>query len=364
MFLSLRTTLLLLLLLLFGRAAASRMGLWYNSHLSCAGHHNGLLLLSVVVTTNNRAPADQLQRLQFQVDNFAAFADAHGLMRRIEYIIVEYNYDPARPGLSSLLTFNADYMPLVRVIRVSPEEHATISSRIGFTGYIEFNEFYAKNIGIKRACAPFVIVTAADILFPESFFAELARPNSLRREAYYRAPRCNSEAQQRDLENRTAADRIAFARARIKSCWDCEAGDVRVYRGVRDAPDARLPASGAKHAVCIGAPGDFLLMSRERWFAYGGYPDVAMPAMLDDVPVYQAAADGAELIQFPAPTCALHINHEKGYRVDDRDKMFEQMSRIYDFPTEFRQMMEHRKARVYNDASWGYGGVILPEDWF
>lgn len=326
-----------------------RMKLWYNSHLSCANNTASNLLLSIIVTTTNVAPRDQLDRLQLQIDNLEHYSSQLSLSTRLEYIIVEYNYSPDAPALRAQLRFEASASHLVRIIRVSREWHDLISTRIGFTGRIDFNEFYAKNIGIRRACAPFVMVTASDILFPESFYRHLSE-GTLLESAFYRAPRCNVEVDQNALANKSSPERVSISQQNITQCWVCTGhGHIDYYR--KNMGSSSLPASGRTRAECIGGTGDFLIMSRNRWTKYRGFPDVALHHVLDDVPLYQAVADGAQLISFPSPTAALHINHKKGYRTDDRFNLDSQMLRAFAIQEDCKTMMEERKLRVFNDES-------------
>ena len=343
--------------------AHSRMALHYNSALACAGNNSTKLVLSVVVTTTNTAPHDQIERLTLQIENIHYFTALYNLAFYIEYIIVEYNYDAKAPALYEILQKNfKDSTPLVRIIRVSAEQHQLIIQKMGLDFDVNFLEFYAKNIGIRRACGQFVLPTNSDISFNDGFWNFISR-KSLRSDAYYRLPRCNVNGALSVLHDLTVPERLSYLKDHTLDCWWCEkiSGDWKSYMEARADPSETLRAEQWRE--CIQAPGDFLLMSKDNFEKFRGYPDVALPYQLDDVPVWQAVGAGLFLIVVPKPAVALHVNHLKSYIAKDgRWHHAHEMVNTYKLDEAGKRMMREHKLEVFNAEDWGLSGTLLEEN--
>ena len=343
---------LLLLLLSTISPAQARLRLWYNSHLACSGNQQSSLLLSIVAVSTN-TDASQVGRLQVSLNMLDEYAKAHGLTSSIEVVLVEYNYDPDKPDLASLLTLR-DSMPLIRILRVSPEQHQYLVSRTGVPFRVNFLEYTGKNIGIRRACGKFLLVTNPDIILAESFYMYLSK-FGLANDTYYRIPRCNSNSDANALKSKPASEVVRVLQDTLAGdCWWSLPQSLPWATYIRSAFDATAPSPGEQWKECIFAPGDFTMLSREAYHRYRGYPEVALPTMLDDVIVWQAVADGMKLVVMPQPTVTYHINHEKGYNTaDDRWAKSEVMKHAYGLEEAGRRMMQNRKVEVFNDESWG-----------
>jgi len=145
-------------------------------------------------------------------------------------------------------------------------------------------------------------------------------------------------------------------------CWHGlpKPGDWREY--VKSPMDLNNLPAGEKYRECIFAPGDFTLLSREFYFHIRGYPELALPTQLDDVPVWQAVAAGKALIVLPRPAVTWHINHGKGYNnADDRWSQAETMKQAYRLEEAGRRMMASRHLEILNDYSWGLPHHTLQE---
>lgn len=75
------------------------------------------------------------------------------------------------------------------MIEVPPERHA----RLQHSDRLPLFQMIAKNVGIRRARAPFVVATNVDVLFDDALMAELAS-RSLRPGTVYRADRHDTDA--------------------------------------------------------------------------------------------------------------------------------------------------------------------------
>ena len=344
--------------------AHSRMALHFNSALACAQNNATKLRLSIVVTTTNTAPQDQIERLTLQIENIQYYTELYHLEHDVEYIVVEYNYDAASPSLYDVLQKSfKDSSPLVRIIRVSAEQHELITHKMGLDFKTNFLEFYAKNIGIRRACGQFVLPTNSDISFSDGFWHFLSKA-TLRTDAYYRLPRCNVNGDLNALRTMSVPDRYNKLKDNTVDCWWCDP-IVGTWASYMSAPVSSTYADlhAEQWRACIYAPGDFLLMSKANFVRFRGYPDVALPHQLDDVPVWQAVGAGLYLIVVPKPALGLHINHLKTYIANDgRWHHAHEMVNTYRFDEAGQRMMRDHKLEVFNDEDWGLAGSLLEED--
>ena len=363
-----RTWVFLSTLIGTGANRLSRMSHHFNSQLGCAANARSELLVSVVVGTSNDAPSDQLMRLTQQYRNIAHFSGKYGLERKIEYIVVEWNYDRGRPGLYSFLKPHfLEHGPLVRVIRVDNETHNLAVKQMGAPFHVHFMEFQAKNVGIRRACGRFLLPTNSDNLFTEGFFAWLHN-TKLDEGAYYRAPRCDWNGDAQAQINKSAEEVITAAVAGLADCG-CHCRGPAPFPGWREYLNVPLDDSWSVSTrsedgvECIQCPGDFLLLSKQNFERFRGYPNVALPHQLDDVPVWQSVASRLKFIHAPPPVAVMHMNHERGYRsLDERWQHAAFMVDAYKLQQEGAQMMQDHVLRVYNDHSWGLGQLLLEED--
>jgi hypothetical protein len=123
--------------------------------------------ISLVVTArNDNHGGNLLGRMQAFVNSWLGQARRHNIPS--EMIIVEWNPPPDRSRLAEALHWPQELGPCqVRFIEVPPEVHR----RFAHAEALPLYQMIAKNVGIRRARAPFVLVTNIDILFS----SELAR---------------------------------------------------------------------------------------------------------------------------------------------------------------------------------------------
>jgi hypothetical protein len=123
--------------------------------------------ISLVVTArNDDHGGNLLGRMQAFVSGWIAQACRYNIASEI--IIVEWNPPQDRVRLAEALHWPAEMGPCqVRFVEVPPEVHR----RFAHAEALPLYQMIAKNAGIRRARAPFVLVTNIDILFS----SELAR---------------------------------------------------------------------------------------------------------------------------------------------------------------------------------------------
>jgi hypothetical protein len=142
----------------------------------------------VAASRNDDHGGDLIARMQVFVDALAEQARRHRVA--CELVLVEWNPPPDRPPLRDALCWpdDAGWCP-VRIVTVPADLH----HRHAHADRLALFQMIAKNVGIRRARAPFVLATNVDVLFSDPLFAWLAgRP--LARGSVYRADRIDVEA--------------------------------------------------------------------------------------------------------------------------------------------------------------------------
>jgi hypothetical protein len=278
--------------------------------------------LSVVATSRNDEHGGHLlARMRLFVEGLAEQAERFRLP--VELILVEWNPPAGRPPLAEALRWQPTEHFQPQIVTVPPEVHGTLPN----AAQLPLFQMIGKNVGIRRAKAPFVLATNIDILFSDELFAFLQK--GLKPGAMYRVDRHDVQA---DLGGPTQP-----------TPDECRALPVlREHRidGMR-YPNGRPPVVSAparrersafrpsfKELTRVSAAawdrvvlpklhtsgcGDFTLTSREIWFAMRGYPEWPIFSWhLDGVVLYQAYAGGVEMVNLPPPMVAYHLEHGEG----------------------------------------------------
>ncbi len=268
--------------------------------------------LSVVATTrNDDHGGNQLARPQLFINGLAEQCDQFKLP--VELLLVEWNPPADRPPLAEALRWPRSDWFQPSVLVVPPEQHRTLAH----AGKLPLFQMIAKNAGIRRARAPFVLATNIDILFSDELFAFLQ--TGLRPGAMYRADRLDIVAELDRVPLPTPADCRALP-------W------LRAHRqdGLHEAGGRRSPwylsartwlnrtawnamHGGALPALHTWACGDFTLTSRDIWASLRGYPEWPMFSMfLDSVVLVQAYHAGVEMVALAPPMVVYHLEHGTG----------------------------------------------------
>ena len=330
--------------------------------------------ISVVVTSRNDNHGDRLlSRMQTFLNCFLDQCRRHELPA--ELVIVEWNPPNGQPSLREALNWTCvnAWCP-VRFIHVPEEVHR----RFRYSEELPLFQMIAKNVGIRRAGAPFVLATNIDILFSEELVAYLAsRP--LRDRVVYRVDRY-------DVPSNLPPG------APVQQLLDfCRENAIRVYtrRGTMDAKSGQYDEGSVTwkthiHDACLwlsgkagekrlhtNASGDFTLLSKEHWFRIRGYPELEMLAMhVDGLGCQIAFFAGAREHVLVRPMQIYHIEHSadpgwtpegdgaltagrKSVRIPQMD--YEQYRNLA-----IRMRMERRPI-ISNTESWGLSDERLPE---
>jgi hypothetical protein len=244
-------------------------------------------LLSIVLTgRNDRYGGDFAARffrtLQFNHEQLTARAISH------EVVFIEW----APPADAPLLFEQAAAgMPgLDRRVCSWYVVHPAYQSALSLNPRLEYLEFLAKNVGVRRALGRFVLTSNCDVYLGRRVLDALE--HGLERRVLYRAPR-------HDLNLPDALHEI----------------DLDV---LEDPANLAGPAHRLKPPYMGSATGDFVLLDRESFHEIRGFNEVYRVARIgiDRNVIVKALASGLEIRDVGGPV--YHQNHEGSYRLNPR----------------------------------------------
>jgi len=286
--------------------------------------------LSIVAgARNNDYGGRFLRRIQMFVNALAAQADRHRL--RSELVLVDWcSLDPfadalAAPPARGWLT--------VRVIQVPPK----VNEDLPYAAELPFREYHAKNVGIRRARAPFVLCTNVDLVYTDALMQGLS--GDLREDAFYRADRLDVAAAPdpwAPLDEIIAACAgsvvrshglirdIGVNRAPRQRSPRVPRQATRIVRAMRAAP--RVAAEHARRprdlpravrdrwhrelGLHTDASGDFVLLAKGAWNRLHGYPELRGHGVhVDGLFLYECHFAGLEQVILPG--VVYHVEHER-----------------------------------------------------
>jgi hypothetical protein len=328
----------------------------------------------VTTSRNDEHGGNLFARMQLFVDGLAEQAERFGLP--LELVLVEWNPPADRPPLAEALRWQPTEQFQPRVITVPPEVHRTYAHADGLPLF----QMIGKNVGIRRAKAPYVLATNIDILLSDELFTFLQA--GLKPNAMYRVDRHDVIAK---LDGPS-----------LPSPAECRAlPAIREHRldGLR-YPNGRPPAQKTKAVAAPPRPplrelsrlamaawdrvvlpklhtsgcGDFTLTSREVWSGLHGYPEwPAYSWHMDGVVLFQAFAAGVEMINLPPPMVALHLEHGEGSGwTPESSRLFDRLDAAgvpylstRDYRRLARKLVRGRGFQPINDETWGLANVEL-----
>lgn len=235
---------------------------------------------------------------------------------RYEYVLVEWDPVPGRPLLSELIPQHLpEFAGRIRRIVVAPEYQAALTQnpRAGYLEYI------AKNVGIRRASAPLVLVTNVDILLGRGVVGALAA--GVGDGTIYRAAR---------VDIKLGIDATALT-------WD-----------MLEAPANHERRPTLQPPLYSGGAGDFLLANRETFHALRGFNEVYRAARsgIDLNFLVKAYSSGVPIADLGAPV--YHLNHVGSMRISKT---------LYDGApgdSPWGNLRWHSREVVYNNPeTWG-----------
>jgi hypothetical protein len=291
---------------------------------------------------------------------------------RAEVIIVEWCPLPNRPPLAEVLSGSDSRGSLpVRIVRVPRE---TAASRFEQVDEMPLWIFTAKNVGVRRARSSFILATNPDVLFAPALFRGIGK-RTLDKNSFYRTSRYDVTGIPLDASPRAQLGRCKRSIVRVNLLggslrFDRPTGGVRLARAVRShvseqrATQPRSPESRAARPtewIHTNASGDFFLAHCSVWEEIRGYPEFASAGHLDSYICVMAASAGIRQVVFDGRRRLYHLEHARAIDWDLSQRPAYYVVPFKTFLEAARAMLLAGKPTVFNEPSWGFGEIDLPE---
>jgi len=336
---------------------------------------SGRLYLSIIMGSNNVNQAGQHTRLSYALKNIYDFTKQYNIMGAVEVILVDYNSNPSQPHILDVpsITWPPNDGMLIRVISVPNNLHKIATHKMRSHVDSGYWEYMSKNVGIRRACGDWVLVTNPDILPNEGFWQVVAK-RALKPNAQYRTVRLTYNVElpndaltwpqpkvfEHILKDYMLGCGPDVTRNTTEWWWPGGLGSS-ISKWMSQPLDLSHPTYRGQRAL-IGCPGDFILAPRFAYHAVRGHAEYATPDALDDWMVNSLLALGLESHVLPPPSVIFHQPHGKGYSKNYKSawegaqhKWAMLMQPIMD------NMVRERRASLFNGPDWGLGNYDLPE---
>lgn len=342
-----------------------------------------------MVGRNDGYGGDFLERMQMSINSILSLSKQYSLS--VEVIIVEWNPPEEEPTLDQALTLPELTDQRVRMVRVPEAVHEGLPN----SDNIPLFEYIGKNAGIRRSEGDFVLATNPDIIYSEEiikFFAE----RNLDDGCFYRTDRYDVQNPRRDWNSieellsfcpdnvfkissaaggyETVDSKEHFksqSKQLVKSIASDPSKAANVVKNPKsivdigrnlvstaaqsDLPDERKTVERTADVSSISdlyltASGDFLLMSKENWFAINGYPELDTNLHVDSLGCVLAAATGLTQVVLKNPFRIYHLEHDRSRRKKRPNLKSEE---IRDIGREILGSQNLTDHRVINSKEWG-----------
>jgi hypothetical protein len=240
--------------------------------------------LSIVVTGRNDDYGGQFARRFFRVlaFNLEQLADRQV---EVEVRLVEWNPIQGRPLLAQRLLTS-----LPARVRDSVTTYVVdgrYQDALSLNPRLKYLEYFAKNVGIRRAAGRFVLATNTDILFGEALVNVLAS-GALHEGRVYRANRID-----------------------LKLGID----DSEIHHALLENTDNHVPRPPIKPPLYAGATGDFVLLDKQTFDRIRGFNEIYRLARVgvDHNLLVKARSSGVPIADIGAPV--YHVSHTTSFQV-------------------------------------------------
>jgi len=327
-----------------------------------------LMELSVVmIGRNDNYGGDFKSRLQ----NCISWTYKQLTIHEIQSEIIFVNYNPLTE--SSILDFihwpKSNEFVSVRILTIPNSVHEQILKNHEIKK-VPVLEYFAKNAGMRRAKGKFILSMNPDILMDERIFSKFKNLNS---ENYYRCNRCDFDT---EIQTFTTDKLIKQLSSSIDSVWFkgrkrvIKPFNERMYflNWILQSLENKWKRNSIKYSFFLNylkinyyshnaeffyhcnAAGDFMLLSKKYWYELKGYKENSKIALhTDALFVIQAATHGLKEEVFFSPI--YHKKHER--RFDATLENEEQRSHYLTIQSDSQEMINNRKAIIYNSDDWG-----------
>ena len=280
----------------------------------------------IVVGRNDNYGGDFLRRMQIFVN--VLFELAAKTRRNIELVIVEWNPPKDRARLANAISWPQSIKDGMAVIVTVPERnHKNLPNH----ETVPLFEWVGKNVGIRRAKGEYIIVTNPDIIFTKSLFSFISSRNNLKQTEFYRVDRYDV-SKEIPMSDSTAIERFCELNwTRINASF----GSLERENYVSPSFMERFVHRSGLGRVHTNGSGDFLLMSKENWNKFKGYPELNT---IDHVDSYMCFIAGVFLKQ---SILKYRIYHQEHSREDQKGKPRSNWEDIY--KTHFSNSFSHNQ---------------------
>lgn len=281
--------------------------------------------LSIVFTgRNDNYGADFLGRFLRTLAFNHAQLSARGLPH--EFVLVEWAPPADRPLLSDIVSKELPALDptTVRTVVVAPEYQDALS----LNPRLAYLEYVAKNVGVRRAAAPFVLSTNCDIYLGRVVLDALGR-RDLAQGTLYRAARY-------DLK-------LGLDESRVD--WDL----------LEDPRNLATPPKAIRPPLYGPGTGDFILMDRSTWHELRGFNEIYRVgrAGIDRNLIVKAHSSGVPIRDIGGPV--YHVNHPGSFRLTGQQAGASP-------PPSRPRTVSPRDAVYRNPSGWGLGDAPAVSD--
>jgi hypothetical protein len=259
----------------------------------------------------------------------------------IELIIVEWN-----PPHDTLPLKDVIHLPdnlNVRIITVSNDIHNKLESKTPML------EFYAKNVGIRRAHGEFVLVTNPDIIFTNEMILFFAK-RELNKDWVYRTDRYDYLGD--GIENINVSDYVDFALSKTFLANLCVGYGSETVKVDLTGNNPALPISNIVPAsLHLNGCGDYILASKQNFFKIKGLWETQIQKWhLDSYSLLKFYGHKFNVNVLLAPFCIFHMDHPRKEPDVKYDPFFAS------------QILQNPNVLTSNTQNyWGLDGINLPE---
>jgi hypothetical protein len=333
--------------------------------------------ISFVVTSRNDNHGGDMRK-RMRIFTKALLHQCNKFQLNAELIFMEWNPIPNEDYLINILpqSGSTDYLK-IRYIRVP----STIHEKHHYHKRLPVFQMIAKNAGIRRAIAPFIVCTNVDLLFSDELIGYLAS-KPLKANYFYRANRCDIPSS--ISEDITVEEQLCFSKENIIKRLGKNTNDrifknntgvffkyilLRPFLPVLESLKKILFSKEqlAIDSLDFDACGDFTLMSKKDWMDIDGYVELEMYSLhIDSMALFSAYALNKQQVILPQELCTFHISHTGGWEITDP---IEKLKFYAKFPSldwwsvwqAGLSIVQKKENFNINDDNWGLHSYDLEE---
>ncbi|MBK8659430.1 MAG: hypothetical protein IPN22_11325 [Bacteroidetes bacterium] len=262
-----------------------------------------------------------------------------------ELLVIDWNPAPDCKPLCEILPkpVNGDFL-CIRYITVPPAIH----QQYRFSKVLPLYQMIAKNVGIRRASADYILCTNVDLLFSDPLMQIMSNQQFVK-DTFYRANR--KDVSSRIYDFQTVENQLSFAKYNVIRTLGKNSAYLNIHtnlpslfyscglakflnfvfdivQGYRNSEQVEI-----EKLDTVGC-GDFTLMHRNAWEAIAGYPELDFYSIhIDTMALIAAKSLGLKQVIFPTEACTYHIEHTNGW---ETLSAVERLKFIHDKPGRIR----------------------------